>query len=296
MKNKKPSFTLIEMSISILVIGILTTGVMVGRTIIDKAKIQSISSDLMQLKKNYQLFKSTYGLVPGKLTYQQCTLEPTFQSSGICGSSEITTDTITSGQNFATITSSTSAVSLTNQSYPGTKGTNIIQTWTESMAASLYMSLAKMNDVIYSNPTYDAGNFSGSKYRQNAFPKLNSNSGVALVLYGFSSNSTTIFDFYMVGGINNFYNFLGKNFIITLDATGQTSINHFSPNTMKALDLKIDNGSPYSGDLIVANGADFISSSTPLSGPSNCTTGASFSSSTYNNSDKFLCRLAFLVD
>jgi prepilin-type N-terminal cleavage/methylation domain-containing protein len=66
--SKKQAFTLIELSIVLLVLAFLVAGVLISRTIIDRARGQSIINDFDNMKKATILFYDTFGALPGDIS------------------------------------------------------------------------------------------------------------------------------------------------------------------------------------------------------------------------------------
>jgi prepilin-type N-terminal cleavage/methylation domain-containing protein len=63
--HQTKGFSLVELSISIIIIGLLIGGISSGSTLIKQAEIRSIISDLRNYQTNYTTFKATYDAVPG---------------------------------------------------------------------------------------------------------------------------------------------------------------------------------------------------------------------------------------
>jgi prepilin-type N-terminal cleavage/methylation domain-containing protein len=61
----KDGFSLVELSIAIIIIGLLIGGISSGSTLIKQAEIRSIISDLRNYQTNYATFKATYDAIPG---------------------------------------------------------------------------------------------------------------------------------------------------------------------------------------------------------------------------------------
>lgn len=64
-KKRLPAFSLVEMSIVLVIMGILMAAVFKGSDLLDLAKLQSISSDFQQFKVAIQTYKDTYQALPG---------------------------------------------------------------------------------------------------------------------------------------------------------------------------------------------------------------------------------------
>ena len=68
----KKSFTLIELSIVLLILSLLVGSLLVGRQIVDRAKIQRIIFEFDYYEKAFHQFYDTYRAVPGELRYKEC--------------------------------------------------------------------------------------------------------------------------------------------------------------------------------------------------------------------------------
>ena len=68
MNNKSKGFTLVELSIVIIIIGFLIAGIAAGQSLIKQAKFNSVISDMQGFQASYNNFVSRYGEVPGDMT------------------------------------------------------------------------------------------------------------------------------------------------------------------------------------------------------------------------------------
>jgi prepilin-type N-terminal cleavage/methylation domain-containing protein len=59
------AFTLIELAIVLIIIGLLVGGVMTGRELITRAKIQGVIKQINEYRTGYSTFRLKYGCVPG---------------------------------------------------------------------------------------------------------------------------------------------------------------------------------------------------------------------------------------
>ena len=66
-KQYKTGFTLIEMSIVLVIIGLLTGGILVGKTVLRQARINSIITDSQRYIQAALTFQQKYGALPGDL-------------------------------------------------------------------------------------------------------------------------------------------------------------------------------------------------------------------------------------
>lgn len=69
LKNiKKQGFTLVELSIVIVIIGFLVAGIAAGSNMIKQAQIRSVILDLQNYQTSFNNFKAKYGGVPGDIS------------------------------------------------------------------------------------------------------------------------------------------------------------------------------------------------------------------------------------
>ncbi|MDR3031127.1 MAG: prepilin-type N-terminal cleavage/methylation domain-containing protein [Holosporales bacterium] len=64
-KRKLPGFSLIEVSIVLLIIGIIAGATLKGKDIIDSARLKSVANDIQIFQIAYNSYISSYGALPG---------------------------------------------------------------------------------------------------------------------------------------------------------------------------------------------------------------------------------------
>jgi prepilin-type N-terminal cleavage/methylation domain-containing protein len=69
--NHRKGFSLVEMSVVVLVIGLLIGGIVVGRNVLRNAQLQSAITDMEQYKHAIKLFQEKYESFPGDFTGAQ---------------------------------------------------------------------------------------------------------------------------------------------------------------------------------------------------------------------------------
>ena len=72
LSSLKKSFTLIELSIVLLILSLLVGSLLVGRQIVDRAKIQRIIFEFDYYEKAFHQFYDTYRIIPGHMTQKVC--------------------------------------------------------------------------------------------------------------------------------------------------------------------------------------------------------------------------------
>jgi prepilin-type N-terminal cleavage/methylation domain-containing protein len=80
-KTRKQGFTLVELSIVIIIIGFLIAGVSSGRSLVIQSKLGATANEIVQIRMAMATFKSIYEYLPGDLPYASsywpnCALTP----------------------------------------------------------------------------------------------------------------------------------------------------------------------------------------------------------------------------
>ncbi len=119
-------FTLVELSIVMIIIGLLIGGVLKGQELIENAKAKRLMADIKAYQSAVLVFQDSYSALPGDITQPDtllpnCTNLPTCASTGGNGDSYIGTRNISNW-------------SHNNQSAAGTEATRF---WTHLFAANL---------------------------------------------------------------------------------------------------------------------------------------------------------------
>ena len=67
MRARRNGFTLIELSMVMVVIGLLAAGILVGRQMLKAAELRSVATDSIRFKTEFGAFKLKYNGIPGDL-------------------------------------------------------------------------------------------------------------------------------------------------------------------------------------------------------------------------------------
>lgn len=219
MKNRSEhGFTLVELSIAMIIIALLLAGVAIGSSIIKQSALRSIITDLKEYESSVQSFREKYSALPGDFSNAYAIWGATCDSTaGDCN-----------GDGNGTIDLSGSMASdETNESF---------RAWQHLMLAGL----------IKGNYTGIAGtNASGNQANIGTnVPAAKYNSGSAGAGYGLRSQSSA-FSYTGVTAVMKLYISVGAS---TTNALATAVV--FLPDEAKSIDDKMDDGRPGSGVLI----------------------------------------------
>jgi prepilin-type N-terminal cleavage/methylation domain-containing protein len=84
-KQKNAGFTLVELAIVLVIIGLLVGGVLVGQDLIKAAEIRAVSSDLQKFDTGAAAFRTKYSGIPGDMISTKCTSFFTGSAATACG-------------------------------------------------------------------------------------------------------------------------------------------------------------------------------------------------------------------
>lgn len=66
-KSRSLGFSLLELSIVLVIIGLLAGGVMVGQDLVHQAELRSVTSDVNKIASSVNLFRNKYNALPGDM-------------------------------------------------------------------------------------------------------------------------------------------------------------------------------------------------------------------------------------
>lgn len=217
-KNYKIGFTLIELSIVLVIIGLVVGGILVGRDLIRAAEIRSIIAQKEEFISAVYSFKAKYNCLPGDCP----NATDYFGLASNCTS--IQTTTATCNGNYDGF--------VYSGSINGTIGYESFLFWKHLANAGLI-----------------AGNFSGIKDGANVFAATANNSpsgkinGSLWFVWYWGTKSGSVWQFN--GTYNNFFEYA----LPTTDGDPHTSI--LTAQETMGLDNKIDDGKPGTGTMRV---------------------------------------------
>jgi prepilin-type N-terminal cleavage/methylation domain-containing protein len=243
-KNKK-GFTLVELSIVLVIIGLLIGGILVGQSLIESAKMQSFIRQVGQYDAAVAVFQDKFGNLPGDNNLFSTACTTCVLGDGVIQSADAVATEFNS--EIGAFWSDLGSSGLKNEEKP---------------------------------TTVTSGEWNAVRTDTTTAPVLNQHVPQAKI-----GTSTGIYG-YGVGGKNYF--FLGTNSTNTL-AFGTTS-GSLKPADALAVDTKIDNGIPNTGNVVAQAAtvgtlpvaADYTTTTTMDGTPS--ATECYLTASTYNAS------------
>jgi len=164
LKNQK-GFTLIEIAIVLVIVGLLIGGVLKGQSMIQNAKVKRLANDIQGIQTAINAFQDRYQMLPGD--ENNATIPPGDTTNGNRNGY------ITAGENaiedlrLANLMSGTGTVPPNNQ-YSGTINISNIAvsgsgaTFNKIIATNIPSEVCQEIDTKYDNGVWDTGNIRGS--------------------------------------------------------------------------------------------------------------------------------------
>lgn len=218
--SPRAAFTLVELSIVLVILGLLVGGVLSGQSLIHAAELRRVSTEFAQYKTAYGAFKDKYLALPGDMKHAVA-----FWGAIDGGTADgLDTDCMNTMISGSIITDTKTC----NGDGSGVIGENS----TEGFAAWQHLANAGLIEGVFHGP-YDAGNVAGqsvpaSRYSSGAWSVGSSN-------MNFIATGTNTLAF----GKGNFDQWTGEPVLSTQDAY--------------AIDKKMDDGYPHIGAVTTYN-------------------------------------------
>ena len=217
----KRGFSLVELSIVLVILGLLTGGILTGQTLIRASELRAVTTEFQRYQSAVNTFRDKYFALPGDM--RNATDFWTEQASGIgCATASSTTMATCDGDGDGRIVS----ISTSHEGF---------RFWQQLTNAGLIegtywgVSGGTANDYITSNENSPASKFNSS--------------------YWFAWN----WDLYDNVGINDFF-FAHPSFSNILQIGRHVADSHthgpaFKPEEVWNIDTKLDDGKPASGNV-----------------------------------------------
>jgi prepilin-type N-terminal cleavage/methylation domain-containing protein len=219
-KNKQSGFTLVELSIVIVIIGLIVAAVTAGQSLVKQAQLRAIISEQEGIKVAVNSFKIQYGALPGDLANASSYWPTTCSAAGAGAFVQAECDGDGNKQ-----------ILLTNSNA------------SESYMAWLHLSLARLFSGNFV-PTIALLGTINSNIPASKF----SGAGITLI-YDDGTSDATAGDGLAAGGRDS-----TKNVILFGGAVAANKANGtiFSAPQVYGLDLKVDDGNPVKGTVLGA--------------------------------------------
>ena len=271
MTFKNKGFSLLEISIVIIVIALITGVIVVGQSLVASSRLQAVIADADAYKKAVTLFKDKYKELPGDFS----------GATAIWGS-----DTCPPSAN---VVPKTATCNGNADGFIGDSTSTPIAITTSTEALRMWQHLANANFI---KGTFNGATSSSSSSWDAGIntPKL-AIKKAAFSLHYLNSNSVP------ASAFNTTY-----KHVLTLGAPGSAATKPsnaaiLTPTDAMSLDAKIDDGKPGQG-LVLSYTNDSTSPTYNATAASTCTTGtqATAATATYTTSyQKIACSLIFIT-
>ncbi len=248
------AFTLIELSIVLVIIGLIVSGVLVGRSLIIAAQLRQTGTQIQKFQTATNTFRMKYNCIAG-----DCTNATSFWSANSNGcpmSSAVSAGTTCNGDGNGVLGSDTA-------DYHSAPAQEYVRHW-EQLSLSTFIPNKIASDG-YSQAQYGyvtqrcgAGSFPCPAYARGSNSLVVIQQLVLSMPYaGIPPNTNGSKLYYMISDGGDIYP-------------------AFTPNEAKAIDVKSDDGLPFTGNILTGYGHTFAT----------CATGATQNS--YVSSDVFV--------
>jgi Tfp pilus assembly protein PilE len=240
MKNK--SFSLTEVSVVLLILGILLTTTLSFKSIINQAKIAKIATRLNEYSNSMAIFYNTYQNWPGNLTEEQCMKYNNFSKYKIENNLYSICKANISGK-----------TTFTQYSCDKCKYTSASENIASDISAVLFLNMEGLisnkknltsNALSDINDTYDKIKLYYEEFEEDVFITIGSRQKIFGERYEFQvTNDSQLY--------KNYYK---KNQVTLFNANKDISKSYgaLSSEMAEQLDLKIDDGKPHTGMIIAS--------------------------------------------
>lgn len=160
--NKHKGFSLVELSIVLVIIGLIVGGIMAGSALIDSARLNSVIADVEQFSKATDSFEATYGGLPGDIA--SIAALPTVSPAPTAGNGDGSID----------------------------NATESLQFWYQLMAAQLIPGNYDGTSTYVPATSGKTGGVPGGKFPQSGYTVTTTTAGLVITLGTFSSSSSTL--------------------------------------------------------------------------------------------------------
>ena len=287
-KSKK-SFSLVELAIYIVAVGVLTGVAVGGMEVVNNAKVQKVMEEMDSYKTAMYLFQSTFGALPGNVTESLCKDTNEFNNLSAPGQTDAegiycATDTTgKTGAKSRTVASGNETLLATE-----TSQNSFLNSMRFLVASGIKSDAARTN--LYSNPlvtgTEPTDDVVPTTYTRDVIKATQGVSSYsAEATYSYVGFSGTKDGMAMIRGLEKAGELSGTSSVVKKSISGKnvlvmyynyatTPSGVFTPVMAKKLSLKVDNNtSPADGKLLAVRQGQVSTESTDATV---CYSGTSF--------------------
>lgn len=219
----KRAFSLVELSIVLVILGLLVGGILAGKSLIRASELRSVGSDIQKYKTAFFSFKDRYFAIPGDMANAESVWGTFYASDTNCRANDSTSTPTCNGDGDGSIDSQT------------TRSREMFRAWQHLANAGL----VEGQFTGSSGPagTYDAvigSNVPASKFGKNGFsvvgPDMHNGGGYYANLF-----PPKPFGHYLIYG--------------SYSLNGLTWGNGLTPEDAWNIDTKLDDGTPGNGSI-----------------------------------------------
>jgi len=215
---RQHAFSLVELSIVLVILGLLTGGILAGQSLIRAAELRSITADYNRYVSAIRTFRDKYMALPGDMTNAQSFWGVAHATPATCVTTSSTTSATCNGDGDGTIDEST--------------GSN------EPFRYWQHLANAGLIEGTYTGVTGSGTNYSATYGTNTPAGKISSSGWMAYYYGTVAVTSTQVFE----GNYDNVLVYGGTN-------TSSFGGNVANPSEMWGIDTKIDDGKPGIGGL-----------------------------------------------
>lgn len=274
-------FTLIELSIVLVIIGLITGGVLVGRDLIRGAAVRSTLSQLEKYKVAVNAFRLKYGAMPGDI------LSSDASSLGFYNVTGTLANTLGCGDANGIIQGWNTGSFIAGGNLAG----EVLMFW-------LHLSQAKFIGGMYgaggANVTLSGATVNGGSYNGLLPPSVTVDSTFVNEILPRAKINDNVY--FTVGNVNKRNVFVLSAITKVYKIADTDSTNGISPADAYSIDLKIDDGKPSSGIVYALDAqTNFIGSGDEFSilSANNCINSGAYFTNDKSYADLPNCSLRF---
>ncbi|MFN7038694.1 MAG: type II secretion system protein [Alphaproteobacteria bacterium] len=82
--NERKAFTLIELSVVLVIVGFIISGVVAGTEIINQSRMRRLINDVTQVQTAINTFREKFGFLPGDFSFRWANLDKCYMCKCRC--------------------------------------------------------------------------------------------------------------------------------------------------------------------------------------------------------------------